>query len=68
MKLSQSGGGYITMTPEFASLFNLEGDQRNNCVIGGTVHVYDPKTYLPTDEIAVDKMVILLYLLKRLPL
>ena len=55
MKLSQSGGGYITMTPEFASLFNLEGDQRNNCVIGGTVHVYDPKTYLPTDEIAVDK-------------
>lgn len=55
MALSQSAGGYIAMTPEFASLFNLEGDQRNNCVIGGTVHVYNPTTYLPTDEVAVDK-------------
>lgn len=58
MKLSNSGGGYITMTPEAAARFNLEGDERNLCILGlgdGTVHVYDPSTYLPTDEVALDK-------------
>ena len=55
MNLSNSGGGYMTMTPECASRFNLPGDERNNCVIGGTVHVYDPNTLLPTDQICKDK-------------
>jgi hypothetical protein len=58
MKLSQSGGGYMTMTPEFVKLFNLEGDERNNCIIGlgdGTVYVYDPVTLLPTAEVCKDK-------------
>ena len=55
MKLSSAAGGYIAMTPEFASLFCLPGDQRNNCVIGDTVHVYDPNTYQPTSEIALDE-------------
>ena len=33
--LSQSGGGYITMTPEFVKkTFILQGDERNKCVIG----------------------------------
>ena len=34
-KLSQSGGGYMTMTPEFVKrTFILKGDERNKCVIG----------------------------------
>lgn len=55
MKLSNSGGGYMTMTPEFANLFTLAGDERNNCVIGGQVYVYDPTTLLPTTEVAKDR-------------
>lgn len=55
MKLSNSAGGYITMNPEFSRLFCLEGDIRNNSVIGDTVHVYDPNTYQPTSEIALDE-------------
>lgn len=55
MNLSNSGGGYMTMTPEFASLFSLPGDERNNCVIGDTVHVYDPETLLPTTQVAKDR-------------
>lgn len=55
MKLSNSGGGYMTMTPEFASLFKLPGDERNNCVLRDTVHVYDPETLLPTSQVALDR-------------
>lgn len=55
MNLSNSGGAYMTMTPEFASLFSLEGDERNNCVLRDTVHVYDPTTLLPTSVVAKDK-------------
>ena len=55
MKLSNSGGGYMTMTPEFANLFTLADDERNNCVIGGQVYVYDPTTLLPTTEVAKDR-------------
>lgn len=54
MNLSNSGGGYMTMTPEFADLFSLPGDERNNCVVGGTVYVYDPETLLPTSQVAKD--------------
>ena len=55
MKLSNSGGAYMTMTPEFASLFSLKGDERNNCVLRDTVHIYDPKTLLPTSVVAKDR-------------
>jgi hypothetical protein len=61
-KLSNSGGGYITMTPEFANLFNLPGDERNLLVLGnndckndGIVYVYDKTTLLPTDQVCKDK-------------
>ena len=58
MNLSNSGGGYMTMTPEFVKIFNLEGDERNNCIVGlgdGTVYVYDPTTLLPTDQVCLNK-------------
>ena len=61
MALSQSGGGYMTMTPEFSKIFYLQGDERNKCVIGlsdnvddyryvpgkesNTVYVYNPSTF-----------------------
>lgn len=59
--LSNSGGGYMTMTPEFASLFNLPGDERNMMVLGnndcrndGIVYIYDKATLLPTTEVCKD--------------
>ncbi len=55
MSLSNSAGGYMTMTPEFSRLFCLEGDQRNNSVIRGTAYVYNPNTYQPTSEVALDE-------------
>jgi len=70
-QLTNSGGGYMTMTPEFVKLFDLKGDQRNQLIIGlsenledyrystggdeNTVYVYDPATLLPTTEAAKDK-------------
>lgn len=56
MKLSSSAGGYTTMTPEFASLFEDKGKagDRAKSVLMGPVFVYDPKTYEPTDEPALD--------------
>lgn len=54
-KFSQSGGGYITLIPECVDRFCLEGDQRNLMIVGGTVHVYDKETLLPTEEIVKDK-------------
>jgi len=69
--LTNSGGGYMTMTPEFVKLFNLKGDERNKLIIGlsenlddyrydtgsdeNTVYVYDPTTLLPTTEVCNDK-------------
>ena len=32
--LTNSGGAYITLTPEFLKNFNLKGDQRNKLIIG----------------------------------
>ena len=62
--LSNSGGAYITMVPEFIKNFSLKGDQRNLLILGlssnlddyrygtgeaeNTVYIYDPKTLLPT--------------------
>lgn len=54
-KMSNSGGGYMAVTPEAAARFNLEGDERNTMVLQGTVHVYEPTTLLPTDEICKDR-------------
>ncbi|MBE6341425.1 MAG: RagB/SusD family nutrient uptake outer membrane protein [Bacteroidales bacterium] len=40
--LSQSGGGYITLTPEFVKkTFILPGDERNKCVIGLSSNIDD---------------------------
>lgn len=60
MNLSSSCGGYVTLTPEFSDLFDvengrgLEGDQRNDLIIGGQVYVYDPATLKPTTTKAKD--------------
>ena len=60
--LSNSGGGYVTVTPEFASIFNLPGDERNLMLLGnndckndGIVYVYDKTTLLPTSQVCKDK-------------
>ena len=69
--LTNSGGGYVTMTPEFVKLFNLKGDERNKLILGlsenlddyrygtggdeNTVYVYDPATLQPTSEVCLDK-------------
>ncbi|MCP5978442.1 hypothetical protein NL364_28545, partial [Klebsiella pneumoniae] len=34
---------------------SLKGDERNNCVLRDTVHIYDPKTLLPTSVVAKDR-------------
>ena len=64
-KLGNSGGAYMTLTPECVDRFNLKGDQRNWMIAGledkdhnaanGQVYVYDTKTLLPTDVKALDK-------------
>lgn len=64
-KLNNSGGAYMTLTPECVARFNLPGDERNFLIAGlskadgsdanGVVYVYDPVTLLPTDQVAKDK-------------
>lgn len=64
-KLGNSGGAYMTLTPECVNRFNLKGDQRNWMIIGledkdhnaanGKVYVYDPATLLPTDQQVLNK-------------
>jgi len=53
--LSNSGGGYIAVTPEAAARFNLPGDERNTMVLQGAVYVYDPETLLPTEQVCNDR-------------
>ena len=63
--LSNSGGAYMTITPECVDRFNLPGDERNWMIAGlldkdgnqanGQVYVYDPITLLPTDVKALDR-------------
>lgn len=55
MALSNSAGGYMTMNPEYSDLFCLEGDVRNNSILMDTVHVFDSRTYQPTNEVALDE-------------
>ena len=64
-KLNNSGGAYMTVTPECVNRFNLKGDQRNFMLAGlcdkngndagGKVYVYDRETLLPTDEVVKDQ-------------
>ena len=69
--LNNSGGAYMTITPECVDRFNLPGDQRNWMIAGlcdangdftseangnlGQVYIYDPVTLLPTTEKALDR-------------
>ena len=51
MALSQSGGGYMTMTPEFVKkTFILKGDERNKCVIGLSSNLDDYRYVEGQDE------------------
>ena len=49
-KFTQSFGGNIVVTPEFAKLFNLEGDIRNLSILRGDIFNRDAKTLRPTNE------------------
>lgn len=63
--LNNSGGAYITLTPECVDRFNLPGDQRNWMILGledkdhnpanGKVYVYNPETLLPTSQVVQGK-------------
>lgn len=46
--MKNSCAGINAMNPEFAALFTLEGDQRNDVVLMGKVFVHDPLTGEPT--------------------
>ena len=48
--MKNSCAGIVAMNPEFASLFSLEDDDRNNAVLGGKVFVHDPLSGEATDE------------------
>lgn len=49
-KFTQSFGGNMVVSPEFAKLFSLDGDIRNLSILRGDVYVRDPKTLRPTTE------------------
>ena len=49
-KFTQSFGGNMVVTPEFAKLFSLDGDIRNLCILRGDVFNRDAKTLRPTTE------------------
>ena len=49
-KFTQSFGGNMVVTPEFAKLFSLQGDIRNYCILRGDVYIRDAKTLKPTSE------------------
>ena len=49
-KFTQSFGGNMVVTPEFAKLFSLDGDIRNLSILRGDVFIRDPKTLRPTSD------------------
>lgn len=55
VNMSNSGGGYMAVTPECVARFNLPGDERNTMILNGVVHIYDPVTLLPTDQVCKDR-------------
>lgn len=48
IKLAKSVGGNIAVNPEFADLFSLAGDRRNDAIFKGALNQYDPSTYVET--------------------
>jgi hypothetical protein len=46
----KSFGGNFAMAPEFAELFSLEGDQRNEAVLGGDIYILNASTHEKTSE------------------
>ena len=48
-EMTNSCAGIVAMNPEFADLFTLEGDDRNDAILGGAVFVHDPLTGEATD-------------------
>lgn len=49
-KMGKSCAGICAMNPEFADLFCLEGDDRNNAVLKGKVFIHDAITGEETDQ------------------
>ena len=47
--MKKSCAGIVAMNPEFAALFCLENDDRNDAVLGGKVFVHDPLNGEATD-------------------
>lgn len=43
--VTKSVGGNIAVTPEFANLFSLEGDRRNDAIHKGPLFQHNPSTY-----------------------
>ncbi len=46
--LAKSLAGNVAVTPEFADLFTLEGDERNEALFKDTLYQYDPNSYSVT--------------------
>ena len=49
-KLSNSVGGNFAISPEMSELFTLEGDDRNEMILGGQIYEFDAVTYKKTDK------------------
>lgn len=49
-KMGKSCAGICAMNPEFADLFSLEGDDRNDAVLKGKVFIHDAITGEETDK------------------
>lgn len=46
IEMTKSVGGNFALTPEFAALFNLPGDRRNDCIVGdGNAETFDVYQY-----------------------
>ncbi|MBP5513546.1 MAG: RagB/SusD family nutrient uptake outer membrane protein [Bacteroidaceae bacterium] len=46
VEMTKSVGGNFALTPEFAALFNLPGDRRNDCIVGdGNAETFDVYQY-----------------------
>lgn len=48
MPLAKSAAGNFAVNPEFAELFNLAGDRRNEAIFKDALYQYDPATYQVT--------------------
>jgi len=45
MVVTKSVGGNLAVNPEFAALFNLEGDRRNDALFKNALYQFNPSTY-----------------------